>query len=111
MQRFGFGAKSTQSSYEEKFSQLMLLDQAEFEQLTQDLALSILHVDSSEQAVSIRELTEHVAEKRPEMSDILKNFAPPPTAKELSTTSDARILENSKKGTNHHVLVSVTSFL
>ncbi len=103
MQRFGFVAKSTQSS-EENFSQLMRLDQEEFEQLTQALARSILHVDSSEEAVLIREITEQVAETKPEISDVLKKFAPPPTAEELSTTSDARILENSKKGTNHHTL-------
>ncbi|MBP9726846.1 MAG: hypothetical protein KBD83_05230 [Gammaproteobacteria bacterium] len=103
MQRFRFEAKPTQSS-EEKFSQLMLLDQAEFEQLTQALALSILHVDSSEEAVFKREITGQVAETKPGISDFLKKFAPPPTAEELSTTSDTRILENSRKGTDHHVL-------
>lgn len=105
---FSFSKSSAASAIDttnkETFDKLMALNETEFDNLTNQLARSILNLGADDSVAYRQHLVTNLAETKPSAAATLASFVPTPTPEAFNTTTDEGILSKAKKGTDHHTL-------
>lgn len=89
----------------ETFNQLRQINPEDFEENTTMLATSIINIDRTEaQQIIINALRIAFAKHDTRDSVIRSKFIKSPTPESFNSTSNKEVLDNAKKGTEHHTL-------
>lgn len=97
-------ASAIETANTETFAKLMALNETEFNNLTNQLADSILNLGADDSVAYRQNLVTNLAETKPSAAATLASFVPTPTPEAFNTTTDEDVLSKAKKGTEHHTL-------